>query len=123
MSGRLPQHTLTVNIDSSFGAGKKISDCGMFALAFVTSVCYGIDPATKELLYNQKAMREHLQKCLEDDKVILFPSIHAEILNHQILTISACVYCTCRLPFNGKKIVEWSDCQEWFPIECISIVN
>ena len=34
------------------------SDCGLFTIAFATSLCLGQDPAT--LLYNQPLMRNHL---------------------------------------------------------------
>ena len=39
-------------------------DCGLFALAFATSLCAGIDPRTLHL--DQDHMRAHLIKCITD---------------------------------------------------------
>ena len=41
---------------------KGASDCGLFALAFVTSICMGENPTTKG--YYQSKMRQHLQSCI-----------------------------------------------------------
>ena len=43
------------------------SDCGLFALAFITSVCCGVDPASQT--YSQKEMRKHLLACIENDEM------------------------------------------------------
>ena len=37
-------------------------DCGLFALAYITSICNGQDPAV--LLYKQNAMRKHILKSI-----------------------------------------------------------
>ena len=42
---------------------KGSSDCGLFALAFITSICNRQDPT--ELAYNQSSMRSHLLKRIE----------------------------------------------------------
>ena len=49
-------------------------DCGLFALAFVTSVCYEIDPASQT--FDQKAMRRHLLDCIEKEEMRPFPCMH-----------------------------------------------
>ena len=43
------------------------NDCGLFALAFVTSLCYGDIPSL--LLYDQKSLRNHYTKCIEDNQI------------------------------------------------------
>ena len=48
------------------------SDCGLFALAFLTSICNGQDPATQ--LYDQKAMTSHLLQCIEKGVMKPFPA-------------------------------------------------
>ena len=39
------------------------SDCGVFAVAFATSLCTGDSPAI--ITYHQPSLRRHLMKCLE----------------------------------------------------------
>ena len=47
-------------------------DCGLFAVAFVTAVCHGVDPADFRL--SQGEMRGHLLSCLESGHVSVFPA-------------------------------------------------
>ena len=46
-------------------------NCGLFAIATATSLCFGIPPST--VLWNQKKMREHLRRCFESGKMSPFP--------------------------------------------------
>ena len=48
------------------------NDCGLFAIAFATSICSRQSPAT--LSYDQSLMRSHLLQCLERKKMVKFPS-------------------------------------------------
>lgn len=70
-------------------------DCGLFAIAYLTSVCHGEDPT--EIIYLQNEMRAHLIKCFENCKLEPFPvqkkRRHEKILTKQELEI----YCYCRL--------------------------
>ena len=47
-------------------------DCGSFALAYITSICNGQDPAV--VLYKQNAMRKHVLKSIEDGVMTAFPT-------------------------------------------------
>ena len=47
------------------------SECGLFALAFATDLCYGLDPANQH--YDQDAMRQHYVSCLESKANGPFP--------------------------------------------------
>ena len=47
------------------------SDCGLFAIAFATSLCFGLSPEKQN--YNQKEMRSHLSKCFLEGKIDPFP--------------------------------------------------
>ena len=47
------------------------NDCGLFAIAYCTSISRGQNPST--VIYNQVAMRPHLVKCFEQGKIELFP--------------------------------------------------
>ena len=76
LGGRLPKHCLKLVGDLMQSRKKLVtvefvdvqeqkgaSDCGLFALAYITSICNGQDPAT--LLYDQAAMRPQLRECFE----------------------------------------------------------
>jgi hypothetical protein len=47
-------------------------DCGVFAIAFATSLANGEDPATR--LYDPKQLRTHLSECMTTGEMTLFPS-------------------------------------------------
>ena len=46
-------------------------DCGIMAIAFVTSLLFEQDPAN--VRFDQKRMQEHLLKCLDSAKMRPFP--------------------------------------------------
>lgn len=46
------------------------ADCGLFAVAFATSLCDGVDPAT--VTYDQSKMRDHFQNCLMSEDMTTF---------------------------------------------------
>lgn len=48
------------------------NDCGLFAIAIATSLCFGHDPVG--IKYTQSAMRQHLLSCLVADHLTPFPS-------------------------------------------------
>lgn len=47
------------------------SDCGLFALAFATDLCFGLDPHNQKYKHNE--MRQHFIRCLESGKMTPFP--------------------------------------------------
>ena len=93
------------------------SDCGLFALAFVTAVCHGIDPTS--LYFDQDSMRAHLMNGFESGGADAFPvsKIHTkrkpvnEIVNKDI-------HCLCRLPDTGTQMVECDHCKCWYHVQC-----
>jgi hypothetical protein len=48
------------------------NDCGLFALAFATSLCYKDVPSL--IFYDQISLRNHYVKCIEDNEIQRFPS-------------------------------------------------
>ena len=48
------------------------SDCGVFSIAFVTSLVYGQNPANVTFIINQ--MRPHLLQCLRGGVMTPFPT-------------------------------------------------
>jgi hypothetical protein len=106
-----------VNVQYQIGA----SDCGLFALAFATSLCSGQDPAT--LRYEQKSLRQHLLQCITRQKMSTFP--HATKRAVKKVTAARTekipVFCVCRLPDDGSQMIKCNSCNEWFHQSCIHI--
>jgi len=99
---------------------KGINDCGLFAIAFATTLCHGHDPATTR--YDQKAMRQHLVDCLESLDISEFPSTDKRVpLVEYATKKSVPIYCSCRMPNNNKEYVQCDGCREWFHPTCANI--
>jgi len=98
------------------------SDCGLFAIAFATSLVFGKCPALR--CYTQKSMRKHLIDCLENKEMQPFHSrarnkkFHSAVLrcNH------AMVICTCRQTESGREI-QCDECQQWYHLKCVGIYS
>ena len=120
-------------------------DCGLFALAYITSIC---DPAV--LLYKQNAMRKHILKSIEDGVMTAFPT-SASRLPKASIRKNIAVYCIClhindgskmiqcdicrhinddtkmiqcdicRHINDGTKMIQCDICQQWFHVACMKI--
>ncbi len=86
------------------------SDCGVFSLAFATSLCQGEDPSI--ISYIAYQLRDHLYKCLENRKMLSFPRRSRQTAQSGRQT-SFNIYCECRLPQYGSMIT-CERCEEWF---------
>ena len=95
------------------------SDCGIFAVAFATSICNGIDPVT--VTFTQSRMRSHLVLCIEKKFLSMFPYKHRawKPTTKTSRTEMLPIFCTCRLPDDGATMVECSACSEWYHVACI----
>lgn len=92
-------------------------DCGLFALAFATSLCTGQDPV--ETTYVQNLLRLHLAQCLDKQTITPFPHQKRKrklTTARNIVTVN--VYCNCRQPEEGMMI-QCDRCDEWFHKECV----
>ena len=49
------------------------SACGVFAIAFAVELAFGGDPA--QVIYDQSLMRDHLERCYEEEILTPFPRI------------------------------------------------
>ncbi|XP_065908034.1 uncharacterized protein [Dysidea avara] len=69
-------------------------DCGVYAIAFLTDLCFGRNPASH--LYDHKKIRSHLINCFEADKITPFPCTKTKEKRAMLKKLN--VYCQCRLP-------------------------
>ena len=101
-----------VNVQTQKGT----SDCGLFSLAFSTSLCAGANPAEENYIQNE--LRSHLYKCLESRKITPFPTKRSKrkAVVHQHIVME--VHCTCRQPEYGRMI-SCDCCLKWFHKGCV----
>ena len=94
-------------------------DCGLFLLAYAYTVCSREEPST--LTYNQGKLRKHLKSCIDSGKIKPFPSSLCQRPLASSLTESYRIYCVCRLPDSGDKMVLCSSCRKWYHYTCVGI--
>ena len=71
-------------------------DCGVYAIAFTTSLVYGSNPEKES--YDKK-IRPHLVECLKIGKLLPFPSITGEFVRCDTATSNIELYYLCRVPY------------------------
>ena len=89
------------------------TDCGLFALAFGTSLCIGELPSEKQ--YSQKDLRAHSYSTFDSESSSLqpFPSSNRKKVPTNLVkkTMVVPVFCHCHLPEEGS-IIECCHCSE-----------
>ena len=113
-------HFDLMNIQSQLNG----SDCGLFALACATELAYGKDPVLCR--WDCSMMRPHLIKCLEQGKMIEFPTDGRRRvpLGMRIRkSTTETIYCTCRMPNVDKQraMIKCDRCLKWFHKDCMSL--
>lgn len=94
------------------------SDCGLFAIAFATALCFGTDPASCR--YEQDKMRPHFVECVKKQRMTPFPS--TGIRPGRPVKEAIEVFCSCRLPeTTEEKMVQCMACFEWYHQSCESV--
>ena len=108
-------------------------DCGLFAIAFITDLCYGIDPSNN--LYKESKLHMHFLSCLQEGKMVPFPSERQK--RQPPLLQSFNIYCRCWFPYApehshkksettvnndaGLDMIACDTCNEWFHLTCINV--
>lgn len=110
---------------------KNSYDCGVFAIAFATSLAFDQDPC--DIVYDTKCMRNHLLLCFEKEELSPFPTLSVRPQRNsrdnretRELAKSIEVYCHCRrieysLPTKDQEkwaMVQCTLCKEWFHRMC-----
>lgn len=93
------------------------SDCGLFAIASACALCHLQDPA--KLTFTQQQMRPHLKDAFEVKKLVPFPSKSRRVRKEKIHSENVEVHCICRLPDDGKRMVQCSFCSKWYHTKCV----
>lgn len=97
------------------------SDCGLYAIAFATSIAFGDNPGS--CLFDTQKMRRHLYHCLEAGKLEPFPQksrLGGGVKNEDNFD----VYCVCRMPeMHGVPMIECTRCTKWFHACCVAVTD
>ena len=73
------------------------NDCGLFALAFATDLCQGLDPTVQS--YDQDNMRKYYINCVDSHNMVPFPRTSRWVPYHVInIKKAVTLYCVCRMP-------------------------
>lgn len=98
------------------------SDCGLFAVAIATSLCFGDEPQGH--FYYQYKMRDHLTSCYLTGKMGQFPSSIVEREGTLYSKASIKVYCHCRKPHKeGTFMARCNSCHEWYHRRCEKVLK
>ena len=96
------------------------SSCGVFALAFASTLAEGKDPSCMKYP-DDAGLRKHLYQCIVAKKITPFYSGQAEYKPGKPMKSIYKVYCTCRLQDLGDEMVLCNNCKTWFHFTCVGI--
>ena len=85
----------------------------------VHALCHGHDPST--LTFEQKSMRSHLLRAFKMRSLTPFPSTPTVKRAPISWKESVKVYCECRCPDDGSRMLQCKSCQEWYHINCTNV--
>ena len=102
---------------------KGSSDCGLYAIAILTTLAFGNDPT--KIVYHQDEMRPHLKQCFESGTITEFPILQRRSrIRERILSVIDCpVYCICRLPEGSHEdtMIQCDKCEQWYHSKCVKV--
>ena len=89
-------------------------DFGLSAIANACELCFGGDPSVVK--YTQDDMRKHLLKAFDTLRLMQFPSKMRRVSQHVLQREFIDIYCTCRMPNNGRPMIQCEVCKEWYHV-------
>ena len=111
-----------VNVQRQSG----LSDCGIFAIAFATALCMGIDPYTLNIDQNKSPI--HLLKCFEQKNISAFPLTERprRITGKRVATTNTIkLFCVCHMPYKkddlATPMAQCFKCMKWYHQRCVEI--
>ena len=93
---------------------------GLFTIVCIIHLAHGCDPSL--FVFHKEAMRNHFIQCIaiESQSITLFPTIKKRRQSVMANTIVIGVYCYCRCPDNGSKVVLCDGtCGQWYHLNCL----
>ena len=98
------------------------NDCGLFALAAATSICFKCPGSLK---YDQPAMRSYFNACMWNGIMTPLPTSATAVRRQQAnKCVEIDIYCSCRLPDNKKeRMVLCDKCNIWFHQTCQNVAK
>ena len=98
------------------------NDCGLFALAAATSICFKCPGSLK---FDQPAMRSHFNSCMRKGIMTPFPTSATAVRRQPAnKCVEINIYCSCRLPDNeGERMVLCDRCLIWYHQTCQNIAK
>ena len=111
-------NTSVMNI-SVMNVGQQVggTDCGVFAIAMATDLCFGVDPVSVK--YVQEGLRSHLESCFESQQISRFPSLSRPVASRIHQTVSIEIHCLCHQPEGTGLMVGCDNCGIWFHAACV----
>jgi hypothetical protein len=93
------------------------TDCGVFALAFATAVCFGYE--VSHCSFDVVKMRSHLWKCMKEGHMEMFPCKRVRPTD-QPKVVRVKIYCDCRQIHNKAKdsMARCDTCKKWYHRQC-----
>lgn len=93
-------------------------DCGLFAIANATALCFGLNPSS--CIWKQSKMRTHLARCFKNGKMEMFPYDLCKQRAGDDITFV--IDCHCRVPHvKGDPMVQCDRCMTWYHRKCENI--
>ena len=97
------------------------TDCGLFAIAFACALAFGQDPTA--LRFSPAVIRPLILKQLQARTLQAFPSSVIPPRRPVLRTTLLRLYCVCRMPDDGREMVQCDRCDSWFHVSCVALVN
>ena len=93
--------------------------CGFYALGAAFSCVLRHDPTG--FVFDEKVMPQHLQYCLDNNKVIQFPGIRAQDISETI-QVKSKKHCLCQRS-SGGTMLQCSFCGNWYHADCLQDIE
>ena len=115
-----PSNTIKIKL-VNVALQKGSTDCGLYAIAMMTSIAHKEDPAY--VIYDQQELRTHLKDSFDRGFISKFPISRKRRLSKRITIEDVYpIYCSCRLPEpeDGSHMVQCDNCSEWYHRRCLT---